>query len=238
MSKSKLVVFSLMAAALLCWQILPTSVDTANSGIVHPCSSTATIATGGACVLSCPFGDGTLLTSSSAIITLTVKDAGGAPVVGVPAGDVWLIGCADGLVLCGGSGSSNADQATDVTGTTTISGSLAVGGCDTGVKVVVQNTIIANPLNCAQDLCLAMEVRSPDINGDLTVDTIDFGLFGLDYPYPCPFPLCNPAKTYEPCIDYNCGIDIDNNPPGPGPEDIIVGVVDFGLYGLHHYHDC
>ncbi|MDH3198371.1 MAG: hypothetical protein OEO21_09040 [Candidatus Krumholzibacteria bacterium] len=224
MSKGKLVVFSLMVAALLCWQILPTSVETATSGVVHPCSSTASIATGGACLLSCPFGDGEALTTVSAIITLTVKDGTGAPVVGVPAGDVWLIGCTGGLTLCGGSGSSNADLATDVTGTTTMSGTLAVGGCDTAVKVVVQNTVLANPLNCAQDLCLALEVRSPDIDGDLTVGTIDFGLFGLDYP--------SPPKTYNPCIDYNCAIDL------PGPPAVIIGVVDFGLYGLHHFHNC
>jgi hypothetical protein len=235
MSKGKLVVFSLMAAALLCWQILPTSVETATSGVVHPCSSTASIASAGGCMFSCPFGDGTSLATVSAVITLTVIDGGGVPVEGVPSGDVWLIGCAGGLTLCGGSGSSNADQATDVTGTTTMSGTLAVGGCDTAVKVVVQNTIIADPLNCNNDLCLGIEVRSADIDGDLTVGAIDFGLFGLDYPFPCDPPAppgCDPAKVYNACIDYNCGIDI------PGSPNIIVGPIDFGLYGLHHFHDC
>jgi len=220
MSKGKLVVFSLMAVALLSWQILPTSVDTANSGFVHPCSSTASTAAGTYCVLACPAGDGTDLITVGAQIELTVKDATGAAMVGVPSGDVWLIGCAAGLTLCGGSGSSNADAATDGAGYTTISGGLAVGGCDQGVKVVVQNTVLADPLNCNQDLCLAMDVHSADIDGNLTVNVGDFGLFGLDYP--------SPPKVYNECIDFNCQADLG----------VDIGVVDFGLYGLHHFHDC
>ena len=144
MFKGKFVALSLLAAALLCWQIMPAAVDSANSGIVDPCSTTAT--TAGGCLIICPQGDGTSLGGAGATISVTVKDATGAPVPGIPAADFWLIGCNDALTLCGGSGSSNADAATDGAGQTTISGGLAAGGCDTGLSHVVQGVVIAEPL--------------------------------------------------------------------------------------------
>jgi hypothetical protein len=84
----------------------------------------------------------------------------------------------------------------------------------------VQNTVISDPTDCSMDLCLSMNVRSADIDGNLSVNVGDFGLFGLDYP--------SPPKVYNGCVDFNCATDLG----------IAVGVVDFGLYGLHHFHIC
>jgi hypothetical protein len=138
MFKGKFVVLSLIAAALLCWQVLPMTVNTVNSGIVDACSSSASSI--GGCWLICPQGDGDRLDASGATISVVVKDQAGAPIPGIPAADFWLMGCTDpGIVLCGGGGSINAAAATDVNGETTIAAAMAAGGCDvSGVVVVVR----------------------------------------------------------------------------------------------------
>jgi hypothetical protein len=212
MLKGKFVVLSLIAAALLCWQVTG-SVETVSSGIVNPCSSTASGA--GACYLVCPQGDGDRLDAVGSTISVTVRDNLGAPIPNVPAADFWLIGCNDALALCGGSGSINADSASNGAGNTTISGDLAAGGCDDGLQVVVQGVVIADPNDWTQALCLAVLVRSPDINADLVVDLIDFSLFG---------PVYNTSPAADDCIDFNC--------------DGVIDLVDFSLFGNHYLHLC
>ena len=214
MFKGKFLVLSLIAAALLCWQMMPASVDTANSGIVNPCSSTASSA--GGCYVICHQGDGDRLEDVGATITVYVKDNLGAPIPNVPGADFWLIGCNDQLCLCGGSGSINADSASNSAGRTTISGDLAGGGCDDGVQVVVQGTVIADPLDWTLPLCLPIIVRSPDYNCDLVVDIIDFAVFGADFP--------SPPKPYNPCSDFNC--------------DGVIDIIDFAVFGQHFGHVC
>ncbi len=212
MLKGKFVVLSLIAAALLCWQVTG-NVETASSGIVNPCSSTASSAS--ACYLVCPQGDGDRLDAVGATISVTVRDNLGAPIPNIVASDFWLIGWNDALALCGGSGSINADSASAADGTTTISGDLAAGGCDDGFQVVVQGVIIADPNDWTQALCLAIVVRSPDLNADLVVDILDFSAFGDFY---------NTDPAGDPCSDFNC--------------DGVIDLLDFAAFGNHYLHFC
>jgi hypothetical protein len=103
---------SAAVTVLACW--LAGSHDTVNSGIVDLCQSTLSASPG--VVMVCPLGEGDPLTArvggGSSQITLTVKDNTNTGIPGVPAVDMWLVGCNDGLLLCGGSQGSNADAAT------------------------------------------------------------------------------------------------------------------------------
>ena len=218
MLKGKFAVLSLVAAALLCWQVA--GVSTVNSGIVDPCNSTAS--TAGGVHFACPQSDGDAL--GAAAISVTIRDNTNAPVVGIPAADFWLIGCNDLLVLCGGAGSINAVAATDANGQTTINGDIATSGCDSGVRVVCQGIVLGNGA-CAP-LCLAIAVRSPDqknaAGGALPPDGVvsgsDFAFFGTSYQ--------SPPKPYFACHDFV------GNPYGT------ITVADFAKFGSHYNHKC
>lgn len=219
MFKGKLVVLSLIAAALLSWQVMPASVEIANSGIVDPCSSYASESQGDGCWLICPIGDGEVLNNLSpkpgdATITVTVRDATGAPIPGIPAADFWLIGCNDNLALQVGGGSINATAATDVNGQTTIVGTLIAGGCDPQVSVVVQGAVLLDPSDWSTPLCLDIYAKSPDGNGDGQVQNIDFTQFGNAYG-----PL---GGVYDICMDFDCSGAVQN--------------IDFTQYGNHNQH--
>jgi hypothetical protein len=211
MLKGKYVLLSL-AAALVCWQAA--GIDSANSGIVHPCLSTVTSNNG--VVLVCPLGDGDGLNAAvgavNATITLTVKDNTNTGIAGIPATDMWLVGCNDGLFLCGGSQGSNADNATDATGMTTFTNEPVAGGCDTGLYAVVQGIVIQNPGSCTPK-CLGIAVRSPDYKSsgapgppgcagdircpDSRVTLADYNWFSTHFP-----TSGNPGAPYFACADY------------------------------------
>jgi hypothetical protein len=214
MVKGKFVLLSILAAALLCWQFLPMNTNTASSGIVDPCSSEAAFCgSGERCFMVCPQGDGDLLSDKGNEICVTIRNSDGDPIENILATDFWLVGCTD-LVLCGGSGSSNADAATAADGTTQFSGAMAAGGCDNdGLMVVCQGVVIGCP-----PTCLVMEIHSPDISGDLLVDLVDFGLFGIAF----ATALGDPG--YEICFDFDCDGDID--------------LVDFAIFAQHWQHLC
>jgi len=179
------------------------------------CSTTASIDGGPYTILVCPAGDGLTLASIGATITVRLRDVTGMiPIVGVPASDYWLFDCNDQVALCGGSNSINADAASDADGMATISDAIAAGGQGDGTLVFVQGVFIEdcdfNPL------CLPIVWRSPDINGDLIVDLVDFSIFGPAFP--------SPPSTYNPAAD------MDN--------DGIVDIVDFSIFGGHFLHRC
>jgi hypothetical protein len=215
MLKGKFAVLSLAAAALLSWQIA--NVNTVSGGIVDPCNSSASGASG--VLFACPQSDGDQLSGSGLTITVTVKDdvlPTGNPIPGIPAADIWLIGCNDLLTLCGGSGAISASAPTDINGVTTIVQDLAAGGCDNGgVRVVVQGIVIGAGI-CG-DPCVLISVRSADINGNLVINLVDFATFGTGYP--------SPPKVYNPCIDYVAPFGTVNLP-------------DFAKYGTHNNHAC
>jgi hypothetical protein len=204
MFKGKLVALSLIAAALLCWQI--TGVTTVNSGVVDPNLSTATSAAGW--YLVCPQGDGNDLSAVGCQISVSIADNTGTPIAGILATDFWLVGQNGGLNLCGGSGSADADSATNASGLTTMSDECAAGGQDTGLYVVCQGIVLA--------VGVPITAVSPDINGDLLVDVIDLSAFAINYQ--------SPPKPYNYNSDYN----------GDGKVDII----DFSIFAQHYLHSC
>jgi len=211
MLKGKYVLLSL-AAALVCWQVA--GVETVNSGIVDPCLSTVTANAG--VVLVCPLGDGDALTAAvggvNCQVSMVVKDSGGIGIAGIPVTDMWLVGCNDGLLLCGGSQGSNADAATTLTGATTFSNEPVSGGCDTGLFAVVQGIVIQTPGTCLPK-CLAVQARSPDYKSagapgppgcagdircpDSRVSLADYNWFSTHYP-----TAGNPGAPYFTCADY------------------------------------
>lgn len=210
-----LVSLLLVAPSLLCWQTVPFDIDTAHADIFN-CNST--VSGSGCCYVVCPQGDGTRFDDPSkcdAIVSVTVRDAVGHPVSSIPADDFWVIGCNYQLVLCGGGHAIDADSATNGDGKTTISGATAAGGCDVGLSVVVYGVVIEDSATCTYNVCLPYAVKSPDINGDLVVDIVDFSLFAVAY---------GPPPIYDACKDYNC--------------DGAIGLVDFSIFAQHFLHGC
>ena len=191
-----------------------TSWISSEAGIGDPCNMTATSAAG--VNFACPQGDGDPLAANGLTITVTVRDLVNAPVAGILASDIWVIGCSDLLTLCGGSGAINATGPTDVNGQTTITGDIAAGGCDLGgLRVVVQGIVVGAGV-CGQP-CLQIKVKSSDLNGNLVVNLVDFATFGAGY--------TSPPKAYNQCIDFTA-------PFGT------VTLPDFAKYGSHNGHTC
>ncbi len=104
-----------------------------------------------------------------------------------------------------------ADDGTDATGYTTISGTIyggvvadATGGIDcnsTELYVYALGLVLNDNL----PVCVAFD--SPDLNGDLAVTIADFALFATDY---------NCTSGCDPCHDYN--------------EDGITNIMDFAAF--------
>lgn len=214
MFRGKSFILSIIAAALLCWQILPHSTLATSNGTPEPCSLLVSfIEPGSRCSFICPQGDGQTLAQGNNRINILVKNINGEPVPGVLASDFWLVGC-DDLALCSGSGSIDADSATNNQGMTTISGTMAAGGCDlNGVHVAIFGILAGCP-----PTCLNVSVVSPDLDGDGDVDLVDFALFA---------PVFNTVAgnpNYDPCCDYDCEGDVD--------------LVDFSLFAQHWQHTC
>jgi hypothetical protein len=191
----------------------------------------------------CPLGDGDPLTTpvggGNAQISLTVRDNTNTGIAGIPATDMWLVGCAGGLLLCGGSSGSNADAATNASGSTTFSNEPVAGGCDTGLWVVVQGVVISagTPPNCV-NVCLPIAARSPDYKGqtppppagcgldnpcpDSKVTGPDFAWFGTH------FSTAGNPRPYHACADYAAPLGTITGP-------------DFAKFAIHYAgsgHQC
>ncbi len=181
---------------------------------IDPCQSSASSA--GGVLLVCPVGDGPTLSSIGAMVSVTLEDCGGAPVQGIPAQNFWIQGKADPQLLCGGSLSSSADAATDLSGQTTMSGSIAAGGyLGDGVYAVAEGYMIQG----TDGLCdnpLPLVLVSPDINGDLVVGLADLAIFATAFP--------SGGGTVDPRMDFN----------GDGKID----AADLSLFAVHFLHRC
>jgi hypothetical protein len=214
MRRPLFVLLTLAGAAALCWQGIPASVTAGESGIWDPCSSTATAS--GGCLVACPQGDGPTLEEVGSVIHIVVENIL-QPIPGIPASDIWLLGCGGTLNLCGGSGSINADSATNAEGMTTISGSLSAGGCElNGLSVVVQGVVFVEPCWGADLLCLPITTVSPDIDANNVIDLLDFSAFAGSYP--------SPPKTLDSCSDFDCSGTIN--------------LIDFSIFSSHYLHQC
>ena len=214
--KGFIVAFLLMGIAA--WQQDPMATEPAPSALVDPCSSHFNIDTQGVTLIVCPLGDGHSFEHVGAGIDLWVKDYLGNPIQGMPASDIWLIDCdpLGEMVLCGGSGSCDADAATDALGFTTIrNATIAAGGCADGISVVVQGMVVMDQGSaCAAPRCVAVSIRSPDLTGDLYVSIADLVTFAQAWP---PHP-------YDGCADLD--------------GDTEVALRDLAYLALHWQHTC
>ncbi len=202
--------FRIAAVVLTCLSVsLLFSSNRAYAPIVDPCKSFVSATTGIALV--CPAGDGDSFSSVGITINLTVRDSQDSGIAGIPRTDMWLVGCNDKLLLCGGSQGSNPDAATNALGQTTFSNEPNASGCETGVYVVVQGLIILKA-GCVPN-CLPMQLRSPDYKSsgapgpppcgldtqcpDGKVSMADYTWFTLHYPN-----WDNPGAPYLACADF------------------------------------
>jgi hypothetical protein len=196
------------ALALAVYPDRPSSTTT---GIIDPCLSTAASAGGHA--VFCPAGDGTLA-SSGATVTVTLRDQTGSAIAGVPAHDVWLTLCgADACPCSGGADRVYADAATSVTGVTTISLGLAVGGYPAGGRVLAQGTELGDPADCSTPYC-PVSIRSPDLNCDARVDLIDLAFLA--------------GVVTSGVLDDRCDYNGDGS----------VNAMDVALFAPHYLHGC
>jgi hypothetical protein len=97
-----------------------------------------------------------------------------------------------------------------------MSGAIAAGGCDSGLQVVVQGVVLADPTDWDIPLCLPIKVKSPDIDGNLLVDIIDFVVFTNAF-----IGLPNADLI---CTDFDCNGIID--------------IIDFVQFTAHFNHFC
>lgn len=209
MFRSRKLLDALVAGAI----VTIAGIHPATAGHIGSCESSATSA--GGVLLTCPAGDGPTLADIGATITVFVRDIVSDPVPNIPAGDFWVQGFApfNYRLYCTGSGSSNADAPTDMNGYTTISGPVATGGYIAGdVYVIAQGMVIRYYQECNNPIPLVLV--SPDIDGNLLVDVVDFGIFGEIFT----------SGENDPRADYN----------GDG----LVDIVDFGMFGMHYGHTC
>lgn len=159
----------------------------------------------GGCLLICPAGDGQTLAGAGATIDVTLLDTQGDVIFLYPAEDIWAdaINLGD-LTFC--DAAFTADSATDQFGMTTISGTASGGGHTSGLYVYVAGAPMTNsPLD--------ITIVSPDINGDLTVDTCDLTLFANDI-----------GGTYNYRSDFNC--------------DLALNLTDTAILASHICHKC
>lgn len=121
-----------------------------------------------------PAGRGPTLESAGATITVEILDGNLQPIVGYPFQDVWIEDQSfEGFVSC--VGGAVADHDTDAQGITTFTGAPSAGGqADSDMFVYVAGIQVTGPP-------LPIDVNSPDINGDLSVDLADVALFAFDY---------------------------------------------------------
>jgi hypothetical protein len=187
-------------------------------------------------VLVCPLGDGDLMTApvggGNSQITLTIRDNANVPIPGIPAVDMWLVGCNDGLLLCGGGSSgSPADGPTNAAGVTTFTNEPISGGCDTGVYVVYEGIVLQDPATCLPK-CYPIAMRSPDYKSagapgpapcagdircpDSRVSNADFSWFVTHYP-----TAGNPGAGYFSCADF------------AAPLGAPIGLADFSKFTVH-----
>lgn len=160
-------------------------------------SETLSSASGAAgCISITPAGTGATLASKGLTVSVTVVDGNGDPIAGYGFSEVWLDDDGTGdIALC--QGGSVADFNTNASGNTTISGAIAGGGnTQSGMNVYLAGVKLAGP-------AIALDVNSPDINGDLVVNLQDVSAFSADFNSD-PNPANRPFRS-----DFSCDGNVD-----------------------------
>jgi|GEM_PF-5120830 len=126
-------------------------------------------------------GDPTILVDAT--IGVRLVDGLGNPVVGFPANKITVASQFGGWTQCG-SPVLTADGPTDINGLTTISGALFAGGYSGPgelMLVLVDSPLLTGTFYPGALAGLEYSVNSADMNGDLTVNLTDVGLFTLAF---------------------------------------------------------
>ena len=126
-------------------------------------------------VLASPAGSAPTVAEQGLVIHVEVLDCTLTPIANFPFQNIWLGDTGTGeLAYC--PDGTIADANTDSEGRTTITGPLSAGGhTETGTCVWVAGILALDQGP------LALNVVSPDLDGDLDVDIADFSRFGLDF---------------------------------------------------------
>ncbi len=132
--------------------------------------------TNGATILVTPAGNGESLIGLAATVQLVVTSMfDGTPVPGYPLQDLWLWDHdVTTLGTCGGMPPNVADANTDAEGRTQISGIMIGGGHS-------QTGLTAYGAGSPSSDVIPIFIVSPDINGSLSVDLADLGIFADDF---------------------------------------------------------
>jgi hypothetical protein len=195
----------------------------ASAGIVDPLNSTAQVHPGEptnpyypkARVLCAPGGGDSFIFPQDHQVDVYVADSGGDPVE-IVASDIWMDN-AD-TEPCPGEWIADSSTYAPNAGHTTFTG-IPRGGVpqtaycrDTLTDVVAVGQVIES---------LWLHFVSPDLNGDLVVNSTDFAIFASCYNLPCPG-----ASNHCYCADLNKS---DEDPPG-----LCVGSTDFAIFASYY----
>jgi len=190
----------------------------------------------------CPAGDFEFIRNSCdppgmQYIVIIARDRFNNPIRGIPRTDYWLNACDPSKQLCLCAEPIVADSSTGANGRTTLSGRIAGGGCTIqqgqltgqGICVSIQGkTIVAKPCPSPYPLCLAIDVKSPDITGpggqpNGVIDLSDLATLSSCYntAWGVPPP---PGRQFNACWDFN--------------DDNAVNLTDFSFFREHYKHYC
>ncbi len=197
----------------------------AEAYVVDPCLSEASVSCPGVRLCICPSNDFENIRDAcdgGYIEVWVIEYPTGKGIPGVPTTDYWINACDPAQELClvlpqFVVADSITSGLPGFEGRTTISGTIAGGGCvlTGGLWLAVQGAVILEP-GCIDPACLDIVVVSPDLNGSCTVTLADFQLFGLSYNRSEGMP------GFNSCCDFN--------------DDGNCGLSDFAFFAEHYLH--
>jgi hypothetical protein len=189
MLKKSLVV-ALLAACAVCY------VGTAAADLVCAESSYCVVTMGTKDrVTIAPNGAGETFAATGITITVYLKNCSGAPLVGVARQEIVIYN--SGLCIC--PGGNVADNATDVNGATTFSGTIRGGGCVSSLQIFADGILICT---------IPVKTNSPDEvpASPCAVDASDLSALANKL---------GSIVNYDICFDYN-----ESGPPTIDASDV------------------
>lgn len=174
-------------------------------------------------VSNCPLGDGEQVATGcgygAAEIWVELVDIWGAPVVGLPATDIWFRPCNAAEILCWCQGRRKMDAPTNAAGWAHVTLPFYCGGCAVldGIQCVVFDPWLGAPVVLQNPNCIVdARFKSPDMNADCLVNLSDLAMFA-----PCYMASMTPPCH---CADYN--------------DDGQVNLSDLAFFATHYQHEC